>query len=102
MYHATSSKSRSVTSFCMSGTCPLHKDDTHQFIPVHSIMAQEKQVPLPISLLGVPVGFAGYEPKASPWVTSLLLPMALDRRRRQLGGESADEKLDRLIQMEER
>ena len=37
-------------------------------------MAQEKQVPLPISLLGVPVGFAGYEPKASPWVTSLLCP----------------------------
>ena len=58
MYPATSSKSRSVTSFCMLGTCPLHKDDTHQFIPVHSIMAQEKQVPLPISLLGVPVGFA--------------------------------------------
>jgi hypothetical protein len=30
------------------------------------------------------------------------LAKALDRRRRQLGGESADEKLDRLIQMEER
>ena len=56
MYPATSSKSRSVTSFACRALAPCTRMTRTKSIRVHWIMAQEKQVPLPISLLRVPVG----------------------------------------------
>ena len=50
------------------------------------------------------LGFAGFEPKGQAWVYSVVwccCAVAMERRRRQHQDETADERLDRLIEMEE-